>query len=131
LAHLLSWVVLAYWFALASLPSGGEWFVVERVGRYGIQIKALGFSLGKDALETINQIFMVAIALKHFKSWHNKCIFFLYELLEQFDIIGVSEVVLCEAIDIIHQFVLALWQRTLRTLVVIDLLLGQPDQFEA
>jgi hypothetical protein len=70
---------------------------------------------------------MVAVAFKYLKSGHDKCVFLLDELLEQLDVIWVAEVVLGETIDIVHQLVLALRKGTLRTLVVVYLLLSQSD----
>ena len=66
---------------------------------------------------------MVSITLKDFKSRHNESIFLLNELLEQLDIIGVSEVVLSKTVDVVHQFVLSDRQGALWPFMVVHLLL--------
>ena len=61
---------------------------------------------------------MVVIALIDVKDCNNQLILVLNKFLKQLDVIRVSKVVSCEHVDLIHQVLLPLWQRTLRSLNV-------------
>ena len=79
---------------------------------------AHGFRFINDAMEAVNQIFMVVIALIDIKHGQNQLVLILDQLLKQLDVIRIPEMIPCQHIDLIHQVLLALRQRTLGSLHV-------------
>lgn len=123
-AHLRPWIGVRDRLALAALPGKGIRIVVKCLSRYRIQMQSLSLAFCQNSLKGINQVFMISVRFKHFKNWHDENIFFLDKLLKKLDVVGITEVVLGEAINVVHQLVLADGQRALGALVVVDLLLG-------
>ncbi len=79
--HLLPGINWWHWLTMSALPWICEVIIKEWLSSYRIQIKTLGFPLCQDPLQAIDQILMISIALKNFKSRHNKHILILNKLL--------------------------------------------------
>ena len=96
----------------------GRLIVVERGGCDALHVDAHGFGLLEDALQAINQVLVVIVTLIDIKDCQDIVIFILDELLEELDIVWISEVVTGKHVDLVHQVLFALWQGTLRSLEV-------------
>ena len=76
------------------------------------------FGLLKDSLQRVNQVLVVLVALKDFKCGEDELVLVLNQLLEELDVIWVSEVVAGKAVDVVDQLLLALWEGTCRSLQI-------------
>lgn len=68
---------------------------------------------------------MILVALKDIETWQHEFILLLDELVQQLDVVRITEMVPRQAIHIVQQLILLPRQRRLRTLDVSAELLGQ------
>ena len=94
--------------------------VVERSRRDALHVDAHGLRLLENALQAVDQVLVVVVALVDVKHSQNQLVFVLNQLLQQLNVIRVSESIASQQVHLVHQVLLplgqwALWPLEVRT----------------
>ena len=118
------------WLSIA-LPRILVKVIVEtrRGNRLKMQTHRLRFV--NNPLQTVNQIFVVLVAVKYIKGRKNEFVFIVDQLLQQLNVIWVSKVVTSETVDVRHELLFAFGHGALWAFTVGSQLLRNSIQLEA
>lgn len=78
----------------------------KRVGHNSLELEAVLLVLIQDALEAVDEVFVVFVAVEHVEAGEHKLVLFVDEAVEQLNVLSIFEVVFSQTIYELQQLLL-------------------------
>jgi hypothetical protein len=96
------------WLLMSAESVTLKWLaeVVKWRSSHWLQVQTHCLRLFKDSVQTVNQVVMVLVALEHIEARKHELVLLLDQLVQQLDVVRVTEVIASKTVYIVQQLVL-------------------------